>query len=310
MRKIQSVVITGPTGAMGQALCRLLLSKGVQVYAVCRPDSLRVKMLPKHINMNIVLCDIKEIKRLPKKLTTKKIDAFFHFAWVGNDGGNRNNMNLQTANIRYALDACQIAKKLGSKIFIGAGSQAEYGRLNTVMTPYTPCFPENGYGIAKFCAGQMTRIVCHEMGIDHIWPRFLSIYGPYEQTTSMTISTIIQLLKGEVPKMTAGEQIWDYLYANDAAEGLYRMMILGRDGAIYTVGDGHSQPLRKYVELLRDAVDPKLPIDFGAVPYSDNQVMCLKADISALTEDTGFVPQTDFMVGIKQTVEWVRGIVQ
>lgn len=309
-REIHSAIITGPTGAVGQALCRLLLSKGLQVYAVCRPDSPRVKTLPNQKGMHIILCDVKELEQLPQKLNIKRVDAFFHFAWMGNDGDNRNNMKLQTANIRYALDACHVASQLGCKIFIGAGSQAEYGRTTQVLAPDTPCFPENGYGMAKLCAGQMTRGACHKTGIEHIWPRFLSVYGPYEQTTSMTVSTIMKLLKGEIPKMTAGEQFWDYLYADDAAEGLYRMMISGRDGVVYTIGKGDSQPLRNYVEMLRDAVDPEISIDFGAVPYADNQIMYLRADNSALAADTGFVPQTDFKVGIKKTVEWVRGIVQ
>ena len=309
-RKIQTAVVTGPTGSIGQALCRLLLSKGIKVYAVCKPKSHRAKTLPNHMGMHIISCDIKDMEKLPEKLNTSRADAFFHFAWVGNDGDNRNSMELQTDNIRYAIDACNAAHQLGCKIFIGAGSQAEYGRTNMVLSPNTPCFPENGYGMAKLCAGQMTRAVCHKIGIEHIWPRFLSVYGPYEQTTSMTISTIIKLLKGEIPKLTAGEQLWDYLYTNDAADGLYRMMISGRDGAVYTIGGGHSQPLRKFVEILRDAIDPEIPIDFGAVPYADNQIMFLKVDNSAITADTGFIPHTNFKDGIKETVEWVRGIMQ
>ena len=47
-RVIRSTIITGATGALGQALCRLLISEGVQVFVVCRPESLRAKTLPQH----------------------------------------------------------------------------------------------------------------------------------------------------------------------------------------------------------------------------------------------------------------------
>ena len=310
MRSIKSAVITGPTGALGQALCRLLLSKGIEVYAACRPHSPKVKYFPKHPALHIIPCDITDLGAIVRSMEGKKTDAFFHFAWAGNDGNNRNNMRLQTANIRYALDACHVARYLECQVFIGAGSQAEYGRVDGILKPDTPCFPENGYGMGKLCAGQMTRYECRNSGIDHVWPRFLSVYGPYEQFSSMTISTIVKLLKGEIPAMTKGEQIWDYLYSADAAEALYRMAIDGRDGSVYTIGGNCARPLREYIETIRDAVDPMLSVNFGVVPYSDKQVMHLEADNSALTADTGFVPNTDFKDGIRITVEWVRSVMK
>lgn len=308
IRDIKSAVITGPTKSIGQALCRLLLSKGITVFAVCRPDSPGMRFLPVNKNLHVIYCDVSQLECLAEKMQGKVVDAFFHLAWAGNDGNNRNNMELQTNNILYALEACHAASDLQCEVFVGAGSQAEYGRSNEPLTPDTPCFPENGYGMAKLCAGQMTRTECHRLGIEHIWPRFFSVYGPYEQMTSMTISTIVKLLKGETPVMTQGEQIWDYLYSEDAAEALYKMALSGHDGAVYTLGGGEARPLREYVEIIRDAIDPDLSISFGGIPYSANQVMHLEADNNVLTTDTGFMPNTRFEEGIQKTIEWVKGI--
>ena len=115
-----------------------------------------------------------------------------------------------------------------------------------------------------------------------------------------------KLFKGEKPALTAGEQLWDYLYADDAGEALCRMAEAGRDGAIYPLGSGQSRPLREYFELLRDAVDPGLPLGLGEIPYPPNQVMRLEADISQLTRDTGFVPAVPFEAGIRRVVEQYR----
>ena len=57
----------------------------------------------------------------------------------------------------------------------------------------------------------------------------------------------------------------------------------------------------------RDAVDPSIELGIGELDYYPNQVMHLEADISNLTEDTGFVPQYSFEEGIRETVEWVKG---
>ena len=121
------------------------------------------------------------------------------------------------------------------------------------------------------------------------------------------ISTVIRkLLAGETPQLTAGEQRWDYLYADDAAEAFFLAARDGRSGAVYPLGSGQAMPLRRYVEALRDCINPALPLGFGAIPYSDKQVMHLQADISALTADTGFLPSYDFARGIAETVAYYR----
>lgn len=304
MRAIRSAVITGPTGAIGRALCERLAEEGLAVYAVCRPGSHRSDDIRETGRVRKVFCDVSDLPSLPGMI--EGADAFFHLAWMSPGNTGRNDMDTHIRNIRYTLDAVRTAKELGCSVFVGAGSQAEYGRVDHALTADTPCFPENGYGIAKLCAGQMSRVECGKLGIDHIWPRILSVYGPHDNRISMIPSVTRTLLKGEVPALTAGEQLWDLLYADDAAEALYRLALNGKPDGIYPVGSGASRPLREYIELLRDAVDPSLPLGFGETAYEEKQVMHLQADISALERDTGFVPRVDFHTGIRKTIDWVR----
>jgi len=58
-----------------------------------------------------------------------------------------------------------------------------------------------------------------------VWPRILSVYGPYDGEYAMIPQVIHKLLAEEKPSLTAGAQFWDYLYADDAAEALYRMSV-------------------------------------------------------------------------------------
>ena len=140
----------------------------------------------------------------------------------------------------------------------------------------------------------------------HVWARVLSVYGAYDSPLSVISILLDKLTKGEKPALTAGEQMWDYLYTDDAGEALCRMAESGRDGAIYPLGSGTIRPLREYFEMLRDAVDPALPLGIGQLPYPPNQVMHLEADISELTRDTGFVPATPFEDGIREVVKQYR----
>ncbi len=302
---VRSAVITGPTGAVGTALCRHLLANGVEVWAVCREGSARADRLPKDPRLHIIGCDLDALQHLPEKIQDRT-DVFFHFAWADTIGPGRDDMPKQIKNIDCAIAAVQAAAALGCHTFIGAGSQAEYGRVEGLLKPQTPAFPENGYGMAKLCAGQMTRVECRKLGLRHIWARILSVYGPGDGNATMISSVIRTLLKGECPACTAGEQLWDYLYSGDAAQALYRMARFGKDGAVYPLGSGQAQPLRNYVEILRDAIDPALPLGLGQIPYGPRQVMHLQADISTLQADTGFVPATPFAEGIQETIDWMK----
>ena len=304
-RQIHTAIITGPTGAIGMALCAKLLAEGVTVYAVTHPGSARAALLPQDARLHVVPCDAAELAALPE-LIPEKADAFFHFAWAHTIGPGRNDMPAQIANIRYTIAACRAAAQLGCQVFIGAGSQAEYGRVEGVLTAQTPCFPENGYGMAKLCAGQMSRVECQTLGVAHIWTRILSVYGPHDGPATMISGTIRKLLHGEKPALTAGIQQWDYLYAADAAAAFYALAVSGQDGRVYPLGSGTARPLKDYIETLRDAIDPALPLGLGEVPYGPLQVMHLQADASALQEDTGWRPATPFEEGIRETIEWVR----
>ena len=300
---MKTAVVNGSLGTIGLALINQLLKRKVRVYAVAFPGDPRIERIPN--DAVVIDCDMREIQKLTEKIDAP-VDAFFHLAWAGTIGPGRDDMLLQTQNIRCAIEAAQTAKQLGCEVFVGVGSQAEHGRIEGKVTASAPCFPTNGYGMAKLCAGQMTRVVCRQLGMRHVWARVLSVYGVNDGPMSVISILLDKLFRGERPALTAGEQMWDYLYAEDAGEALCRMAENGRDGAIYPVGSGRARPLREYFELLRDAVDPALPLGLGELPYPPNQVMHLEADIAQLTEDTGFVPTTPFEAGIREVVEQYR----
>ena len=90
-RNIASAVMTGPTGAVGTALCEELANNGITVYAVCRPGSSRAAALPKHERIIRIDCDVAQLDRLPE-LIPGGADAFYHFAWAHTIGPGRNDM--------------------------------------------------------------------------------------------------------------------------------------------------------------------------------------------------------------------------
>lgn len=302
---MKRAIVTGATGAVGTALIKELINNNIEVLVFCREGSARNANIPVNPLVQTLYCDLTELSQV-ENLTGKTYDVFYHFAWMGTTGDARNDMYLQNQNVRYALDAVGAAKRFGCKKFIGAGSQAEYGRVEGVLNPGTPAFPEMGYGIAKLCAGQMTRELAHQCGMEHNWVRILSVYGPNDGAQSMVMSTIHKLQNGEVPQFTKGEQMWDYLYSGDAARAFRLVGEKGINGKTYVLGNGKARPLADYIKIIRDEVNPKAKIDLGAIPYAPKQVMYLQADVEELRRDTGFKPEMRFDEGIKKILEGMR----
>lgn len=300
---MKRAIITGATGAIGTALVQELVNNNIKVLVICRKGSERNKNILKHPLVQVLECSLEDLKHI--KNDDKEIyDVFYHFAWKGTSGNARNDMRMQNENVKYTLDAIEVAKKFGCRVFIGAGSQAEYGRTEGRLQPETPTFPENGYGIAKLCAGLMSKEYAHQMGLKHIWVRVLSVYGPCDGEQSMIMSTIRKLEANMTPQFTKGEQMWDYLYSEDAARAFRMLGEKGIDGKVYVLGSGKVKRLYEYIEKLRDIVKKDAKIELGAVPYAEKQVMYLCADISELTKDIGFIPKYTFEEGITKTKRW------
>lgn len=303
---MKKIGVIGATGAIGVSLINRYIENDAEVYAFVSPNSKRVENIPLDKKVHIVRCGMEEMSSFNVD-ALPNLDVFYFLSWKNAFGSKaRNDMKTQIENINYSIDAVRFAERLGCKRFIGTGSQAEYGRYEGALDANTPCFPENGYGIAKLCAGNMTRIECRKKNIQHIWTRVLSVYGPYDGENTMVSYAIKTCLKGENPEFTKCEQIWDYLSSYDAGKALYLIGENGVSGKIYVLGSGKTRKLSDYINILCACIDKSIKPVFGTIPYVENQVMHLEADISELYEDTGFKPSLDFETGIRQTIEWYR----
>lgn len=301
----KKVVITGPTGAVGMALIQKCVEEDWEVLAICHKGSKRNHQIPQSPNISILELDMEELGNIDLS-KYRDYNIWYHLAWGNTYGAGRDNMTVQIQNIAATVKAAEMAALMGCDTFVGVGSQAEYGRVEGVLLPMTPTYPESGYGMAKLCAGQMSRVVCEQHGMKHVWVRILSVYGPYDRAETMVSSSLRHMLHGEETQFTPAEQMWDFLYSGDAAEALYRIGCSPVHGRIYCLGSGQALPLREYIAKMKKITGCQAKTVLGAVPYAKNQVMHLCADISRLTEDTGFVPETDFETGIEKTIDWIK----
>lgn len=307
---IKSIVLTGATSSIGTAIIDECIKQNIEVLALVNPGSRNIDRITASQKVEILECALDSLCEFEHP--GKQYDAFIHLAWAATAGdAARNQLQPQARNIQYALDAVDLASRLGCSVYVGSGSQAEYGRTDEILTESTIPRPETAYGMAKLCAGQMTRLACRQKGIRHIWPRILSAYGPKCQPQSVLNYTLTELLNDRRPSLSGGDQIWDFIYTGDVARALLLLAEKGQDGEVYVIGSGDARPLREYLMTAREVVEKKVgrsvpELGLGDKPYSESAVMHLACDISKLKRDTGFSLEASFDKGIENTIDWLE----
>jgi UDP-glucose 4-epimerase len=298
---MKRIVVTGATSMLGIALINACIERKIYVLAVVRPESKNRNNIPFSDFVRVLESDMCSDVQIDKKY-----DVFYHFAWGDTDHIGRNDVQKQEKNIKMCIDAVLLAKKLGCTRFVGAGSQAEFGSTNTKVKPDFAGKPETPYAIAKLAAGNLTRILASQLNIEHIWMRIFSVYGPHDHEYTLISYLLRELEKGETPKLTKCEQEWDFLYADDAARAFLLLGEKGKSGKIYSIGSGQTQTLRQYIEQMIAVLNIDVVMNYGQLPYTENQVMYLCADIEDLCEDIGFKPEISFEQGIQRTLNWYK----
>lgn len=294
---MKKILLTGCTGAIGSAIVEQAINSDYKVTCIVHKNSKRFQNLPKSDLISVVECDLCDYKNLE---LSEKHDIFIHLAWDKTIGGGRDDVDIQLKNVSYTLDAVRLAKKCGCSVFIGAGSQAEYGVQTVDLTPDLPVNPESGYGIAKYTAGKMSAMLCRQLGIRFNWLRILSVYGKNDGENSLISYTIRELKNGRSPEFTKCEQDWDYLNSKDAARAFLSVAEKGVDGKFYPLGSGKGRKLSEYIEEIRNIINPKIELGFGKKEYYPHQPMHLVADVSELTNDTGWKAEVGFDEGIRR----------
>lgn len=175
---MKKIVITGATSFIGIHLIQeWLKKKGCKIYAIIRPDSPNKKRIPINKRICIIECAMENYDTLINQI--KSADFFFHLAWEGARVPYRDDIAIQLNNYKCAIKAMESAENIGCRLFIGTGSQAEYGTTFGLVDEKYPCNPITVYGREKLHACKDLKKMSDRSGIRFIWIRIFSIYGKY-----------------------------------------------------------------------------------------------------------------------------------
>lgn len=302
---MRKAVITGAGGFIGRNLTRRLLQENVQVYGI-DIEAAQGRILA-DTGVTPLSVDIGDKKELANILKVARPEVFYHLAWAGVSTDVKNEVGMQVSNIPLAVTVLEACGEAGCKHVIIPGSASEYAYCGRTIDGQNTPAPGDAYAASKAAAQVLCQWYARQHELNLNWLLIGSIYGPGRNDSNILTYTIKALLRGEKPRYTKLEQLWDYIYIDDLIEALYLLGIYGKPDGVYPIGSGQARPLAEYIRQIQAEIAPDVPLGIGALPYKfgskpDNSVL----DITALRTDTGFAPQVTFKEGIGRTIAYFR----
>ncbi|HGS4462839.1 TPA: dTDP-glucose 4,6-dehydratase [Vibrio metschnikovii] len=175
-------------------------------------------------------------------------------------------------------------------------------------TPYAPSSP---YSASKASSDHLVRAWLRTYGLPTIVTNCSNNYGPYHFPEKLIPLVILNALADKaLPIYGNGDQIRDWLYVEDHARALYKVVTEGKVGETYNIG-GHNE--KKNVEVVEaicailDALVPKTTSYAEQITYVQDRPghdRRYAIDSSKMQKELGWTPIETFETGLKKTVQW------
>jgi dTDP-glucose 4,6-dehydratase len=180
--------------------------------------------------------------------------------------------------------------------------------LFTETTSYTPSSP---YSASKASSDHLVRAWHRTYGLPVIVTNCSNNYGPYHFPEKLIPLVILNALEGKpLPIYGKGDQIRDWLYVEDHARALYKVVTEGKVGETYNIGGHNEKQNLEVVQTICTILDTLVPketpyaeqINFVADRPGHDRRYAI--DASKMSTELNWQPQETFETGLRKTIEW------
>lgn len=298
----KKVLVTGITGFLGSQIAQELSNDGFELIAIKRNSS-ELSRCADFLD-NVKWIDLSD--NWEEQIINLKPEVIIHSAWEGVGAVDRDNWQVQMNNIPFTLKLLLIAKEVNVEKFIGFGSQAEYGAFSGIIDEDYTIDPKSAYGLSKNLCSQTIKVFCEQNNIDWYWLRLFSFFGEKEAGNWFIPSLIKNISENKPMDMTPGEQRYAYMYIGDLASIIVKIVKSSANSGIYNLSSKQSVSLKEIVEKIINIIKPeKSLVNFGAMPYRENQPMLIQGTVSKLEGEIGIFSETSLDVNLKNVVEYL-----
>lgn len=180
--------------------------------------------------------------------------------------------------------------------------------LFTEQTAYAPSSP---YSASKASSDHLVRAWQRTYGLPILVTNCSNNYGPYHFPEKLIPLVILNALEGKpLPVYGKGDQIRDWLFVEDHARALYKVVTEGRPGETYNIG-GHNE--KQNIEVVHTICDILQELRPQELSYRDLITFVqdrpghdrrYAIDASKIQLELGWAPEETFESGIRKTVQW------
>lgn len=179
-------------------------------------------------------------------------------------------------------------------------------------TSYAPSSP---YSASKASSDHLVRAWNRTYGLPVVITNCSNNYGPYHFPEKLIPLVILNALKGKaLPIYGKGDQIRDWLYVEDHARALYKVVTEAKVGETYNIGGHNEQKNIDVVKSICELLEELAPNKPEGVNHYVDLITYVKdrpghdlryaIDATKIKEDLGWVPEESFETGLRKTVEW------
>ena len=303
----KKILVTGGAGFLGSFVVeKLIQERGVS------PDNIRI---PRSKDMDLRIWNncLKAVK---------DIDIVIHIAGRGGGIGYNKKYpgSLFYDNIIMNTHLMEAARQEGVEKFVGIGTVCSYPKYTPVPFKEENLwdgYPEEtnaSYGLAKKMMLVQSQAYRQQYGFNSIHLLLINLYGPrdnFDPEQSHVIPALIKKMfdaklegKKEVVVWGTGKATREFLYVEDAAEGIILATEKYNKPEPVNLGSGFEISIKELAELIAELVGFDGEIKWDTTKPDGQPRRCL--DVSKAWKEFGFKAKTDFREGLKKTIEWYK----
>lgn len=328
------ILVTGGAGFIGSAVIRHIIANTIDfvvnvdklTYAGNLESLQSVDQDPRYAFEHVDICSREELDRVFRE---HQPDAVMHLAAESHvDRSISGPSEFIQTNIFGTYSLLEAARAYWSGLdeprksafrFHHISTDEVYGDLEgpeDLFTETTPYQPSSPYSASKASSDHLVRAWARTYGLPTLLTNCSNNYGPFHFPEKLIPLVILNALEGKpLPIYGKGDQIRDWLFVEDHARALYKVVSEGEVGETYNIG-GHNEKqnlevVRTVCELLDELCpDSKFSPHFNLVTYVTDRPghdVRYAIDASKIQRELGWVPEETFESGIRKTVEWYLG---